>query len=85
MSDVKQGLSNEGKDVTDGNANTEASNKPQVNSLWDPLMSLSCSVSCHHAIISYMNEYINNMYMHLVYAIACEVNTVNPSHIELQR
>ncbi|CAL8257405.1 unnamed protein product [Lota lota] len=31
MSDVKQGLSNEGKDMTDGNANTEASNKPQVS------------------------------------------------------
>ncbi|XP_030234351.1 dystonin isoform X7 [Gadus morhua] len=31
MSDVKKGLSNGGKDMTDGNANTEASNKPKVS------------------------------------------------------
>lgn len=63
MSDVKQGnLSNGGKDLTDGNANTDASNKPQVNSLSGPLvMSFTGSVSCRsfHTFTIYINVCVN--------------------------
>jgi len=34
MSNVKQNQNNDGKGLKDGNANTDASNNPQVNTVW---------------------------------------------------